>query len=75
MEKINDLIKESGKNINLLEFETYYLINYNDVNSKIMKKTLNSSCIVLSNDKHDYDFYDKLNRYCFEKNPSEHKVF
>jgi len=70
MDKLLEYISDHKKEVDIKEFKTHYLIDYSHVSSKLMKKTSDKPSLVLSNDNNDFDFYDKLNRYCIEKDPS-----
>lgn len=69
--KANEWIESTGKNIELLESNNCYLVKYNGISSKITKPTSNFGYyVVCQNDNVDYLWYNSINRYCIEKEPS-----
>lgn len=76
--KTNDIkkwIKKSEKNIGFSEHDNYFLVDYENIQSKITKPTdIYQYYQVSPMSGTDYIWYDFVNRYCIEKNPREKDI-
>lgn len=78
MEEINKWITKSQKEITYTDMEDYFVVNYLNVNTKITKPHNFYQYYFVSpnsNTDIDYIWYDSLNKYCIQKNPTEKEIF
>lgn len=56
-------------------FDTHCIIHYNNIRSKLFFPTSDYQFYAVSpHEDTDYDWYDSLNSYCIEKQPTEEKI-
>lgn len=56
-------------------FDTYCIINYNNIKSKLTFPTDDYNFYLVNPfEDTDYEWYDSLNSYCIEKQPTEEKI-
>lgn len=75
MSLLTKWIKENEKDIILKNNGDHYTVDYMGISSKITKPNKSYSYyFVCTNNQTDYIWYDNVNRYCIEKEPSEKNI-
>lgn len=68
------LIKKFGNDINFLITDEFIEINLYNIKSKIMKPSNSFQYYSVIPCNNDYIWYDKINMFCMQENPSEKKI-